>query len=535
MKILTAGQMQRIDQLTTERYAVPSLTLMENAGRGVVQYLDDHYAPLASRKVVILCGRGNNGGDGFVVARLLRERRLHPHVVLFADAASVKGDARVNLDRLTSAGAPHLAADFDSWKRLKPHFADATLMVDALFGTGLARPLDGFLLDVVRDVNDTFASVPVVAVDLPSGLSSDSAELIGECVRANASVTFTAPKFAHVFPPACEKVGRWITHPIGTPPKALENDPELWLNLTTPEDIAWLAAPRAPDSNKGNFGHVAIVAGSVGKTGAAAMAAKAAGRSGAGLVTVATPRSALPVVAALGMEYMTEAVPETESGAISMGALDGGRLDAMIKGKSAVAIGPGLGREPETMELVRSVVRNCDLPMVIDADGLNALAGHLSLLSEGNRVRVLTPHPGEMSRLTGKSIEEIQTHRIETARAFAQTHNVFLVLKGFRTLTAAPDGQVWVNPTGNPGMATGGTGDVLTGITAALLGQSSKRPGTRPQAQVIAAAVYLHGLAGDLAVADKGEHSLLAGDLLEMLPWGFRALGNAGRHHSALS
>lgn len=531
MKILTAAQIQRIDRLTTERYAIPSLTLMENAGRGVVRYLEDHYAPLASRKIAIFCGRGNNGGDGLVVARLLRQNGLHPHVVLFADPAGVKGDAQVNLERLTATGRIEVARDLEAWKRFRPRLADANLVVDALLGTGLGRALEGFLLAVVRDVNETFAGVPVVAVDLPSGLSADSGELLGECVRADASVTFTAPKFAHVFPPACEKVGRWVTHPIGTPAEALENDPELRLNLTTPEDISWLAAPRPSDSNKGNFGHVLLLAGSLGKTGAAAMAAKAAQRSGAGLVTIATPKSALPVVAALGMEFMSEALPETVSGAISLKALESGRLDELVKGKSVLAIGPGIGREPQTFELVRETVKKYDLPMVIDADGLNALAGHLDLLKLPGRVRVLTPHPGEMSRLADKPIPEIQANRLEAACEFAQAHQVYLVLKGFRSLTAAPDGQVWVNPTGNPGMATGGTGDVLTGIVAAFLGQSHRQfPALAP---VIAAAVYLHGLAGDLAAAEKGEHSMIAGDLLDMISWGFRALGGAERKKRA--
>jgi NAD(P)H-hydrate epimerase len=378
------------------------------------------------------------------------------------------------------------------------------------------------LLQVVRDVNTELAAAQVVAVDLPSGISADSGELIGEHVRADFSVTFTAPKIAHIFPPACERVGEWVVRQIGTPPEALENDPELFLNLACREDFAWLARPRKPDANKGNFGHVLIVAGSVGKTGAAALAAKAALRVGAGLVTVATAASALPTVASLGMEYMTEPLPQTEAGTISLRALDYGRLDNLLEGKSVLAIGPGVGTVPETAEIVRTLVNRRRLPVVLDADGLNAFAGRMDKFqSEGGLAEaVLTPHPGEMSRLVGLGIAEIQAHRVEHAREFARKYKVNLVLKGFRTLTAAPDGKVWVNPTGNPGMATGGTGDVLTGMMAGLVAQYRDRP----LGDVAAAAAYLHGLAGDLAAEEMGQAPLIAGDLVGALPRAFRAV-----------
>jgi hydroxyethylthiazole kinase-like uncharacterized protein yjeF len=339
-------------------------------------------------------------------------------------------------------------------------------------------------------------------------------------VRADGSVTFTAPKAAHIFPPACERVGKWAVKHIGTPPELMESDPELNLNLTRPEELRWLSEPRRPEAHKGNFGHVLILAGSIGKTGAAAMAAKAALRAGAGLVTVATAESALPVIASLGMEYMTESLPETEAGSVSLRALDYGRLDGLVQGKSVLAVGPGIGNIAETAELVRTVVNRYDIPVVLDADGLNAFAGCLDALRSDGRVRVMTPHPGEMARLTAKSVAELLARRIEAAREFAQKHKVHLVLKGFRSLTAAPDGQVWVNPTGNPGMATGGTGDVLTGLVAGLLAQYPERPVT----MVVAAAVYLHGLAGDFAVSEKGQKSLIAGDVVDTLPSAFRSL-----------
>jgi len=522
MKILTAAQMQRIDRLTTERYGVPSLTLMENAGGGVVQFLAERFAPLERQHIVILCGRGNNGGDGLVVARMLRDRGLKPRVLLFADPQKVQGDAAVNLERLAISGMPEVVGSPEAWQLIKPSLQGTTLVVDALLGTGLTKPLGGLLLQVVRDVNTELAAAQVVAVDLPSGISADSGELIGEHVQAGFSVTFTAPKIADIFFPACERMGEWVVRQIGTPPEALEGDSELFLNLACNEDFAWMAQPRKPDAHKGSFGHVLILAGSVGKTGAAALAAMAALRAGAGLVTVATAESALPIVASLGMEYMTEALPQTEAGTISLRALDYGRLDKLLEGKSVLAIGPGIGSIPETAELVRTLVNRRHLPVVLDADGLNAFAGCMDTFHSGGGLAeaVLTPHPGEMSRLAGVGTAEIQARRVEKAREFARKYQVNLVLKGFRTLTAAPDGKVWVNPTGNPGMATGGTGDVLTGMIAGLVAQYRDRP----ISEVAAAAAYLHGLAGDLAAKEMGQAALIAGDLVRALPRAYRAL-----------
>jgi len=515
--------MQRIDRLTSGQFGVPSLTLMENAGRGVVEFLVERYAPLSSKRIVIVCGRGNNGGDGLVVARLLREQGLNPRVVLLADPTSLKGDAAQNLQRLSAAGAPDIAADSGAWKETKKTLEGTTLLVDAILGTGLSRPVEGFLREVIRDINEAFSGARVVAVDLPSGISADTGELIGDSVRANATVTFTAPKIAHVFPPGCERMGDWIVKQIGTPPKALDDEPDLSLSLVCREDLAWLTQPRKLDANKGDFGRVLILAGSVGKTGAAALAAKAALRVGAGLVTVATAKSALPIIASLGMEYMTEPLPETEAGTISLRALDDGRIEKLLDGKSVLAIGPGLGTVPETAELVRTVVNQAIIPVVLDADGLNAFDGRMNEFRAGSQsppAAVLTPHPGEMARLAGASTGEIQARRVEYAREFSNRYNLNLVLKGFRTLVAAPSGGVAVNPTGNPGMATGGTGDVLTGIIAGLLAEYP----ARSVAEVVAGAVYLHGLAGDIAIQDLDPASIIAGDLIAAIPKARRAL-----------
>jgi NAD(P)H-hydrate epimerase len=523
MKILTSSEMQRIDRLTTERYGVPSLTLMENAGRSVVEFMVSRLGPLASHQIVVLCGKGNNGGDGLVVARLLREQGFKLRVLLFADPNGLRGDAAVNWARLRSSGLPEIVADREAWQAVAPSLSATTLFVDALLGTGLAKPLGGFLLEAVRDINAGYPAAKVLAVDLPTGISADFGELIGENMRADFSVTFTAPKIAHVFPPACERLGEWVVKQIGTPTEALESDSGLSLNFAGQQDVTWITRPRAASANKGTFGHVLILAGSAGKTGAAAMAARAALRAGAGLVTVATAKSAQPIIATMGMEFMTEALPETDDGTISLRALEDPHWEKLVAGKTVLAVGPGIGAHPETAEFVRTVVNKYSLPLVLDADGLNAFAGHMESFRQDTRPAgktVFTPHPGEMARLTGKTIAEIQAHRVDVAREFSQKYGITLVLKGFRTLIAAPDGRVEVNPTGNPGMAKGGTGDVLTGLTAGLLAQFP----SHPVGEVATAAVYLHGLAGDLAAGEFGQHSMLAGDLLEQIPQGFKKL-----------
>lgn len=503
--------MQRIDRRTSGEYGVPSLDLMEHAGAGVVEFLSSRYGPLRGKGIAIICGKGNNGGDGLVVARLLIKQGVEARTLLLSNPETLQGDARANYDALAALSPPEIVPDLAAWKQTKASLAGTAIIVDALLGTGLTKPLSGFLLEVVRDLNE-LPGAARIAVDLPSGLSADTGEMIGESIAASASVTFTAPKYAHVFPPACERVGEWRVVQIGTPPEALEGDRELFLELTSSEDVEWLSVPRKMDSHKGTYGHVLIVAGSLGKTGAAALAAKSALRSGAGLVTIAAPASCVPVIASLGMEYMTEPLPENAEGTISAGAIE--RLRALVEGKTVLAIGPGLGTGSETREAVRAIVNRYRLPMVIDADALNAFAGRMDEMETGGRVRVLTPHPGEMSRLAGIETAEIQKRRVEVAREFAMHHQAQLVLKGSRTLVASPGGQVAVNPTGNPGMASGGTGDCLTGLIAGFLAQFA----ARNVVEVVRAAVYVHGLAGDLAASVVGEASLIAGDVVEAIP-----------------
>lgn len=516
MKILTAQQMRDIDARTIER-GVPGLILMENAASRVVEYLQQTFANLKEQRIVVLCGKGNNGGDGLAIARQLHTR-IRPqslHVVLAADTRELRGDAAENLIMLRAY--PDCKVHFD----ITPPMHAATLIVDALLGTGLNGAATGKSLDFIRAINDGFPQADVVAVDVPSGMASDSGALPGDCVHASHTVTFTAPKLCHVVTPAAERCGVVHVAPIGSPADLIENDPSLWLALSEPALFRHLLLPRAADSNKGTYGHALTIAGARGKTGAAAMAGLAALKMGAGLSTVASAESAIGAIAAYAPEVMTEPLAETEVGSISNRLLDSNQLAALVERKTVLACGPGLGSHPDTIQLVRRLVDEIEQPMVIDADGLNALARKEF---HGGAVRILTPHPGEMARLVKRTIAEVQAERIGYARGFATERNAWLVLKGSRTVIAAPDGRVWINPTGSPAMATGGTGDVLTGMIAGLLAQFPALTET-----CVLAAVYLHGRAGELGARQIGEQSFTATDIFRYLPEAIReAAGEAG-------
>lgn len=497
--------MREVDRRTIE-LGTPAAVLMENAGTRVVEFLEEKFAPLASHHIVVFCGKGNNGGDGTVVARLLFTR-YHPKslkVVMAGSPEEMKGEAAENYRRLVECGCPIA-------REAAGDLADTTLVIDALLGTGLKGPVTGPMLDLIRRINTGFPQAKIVAVDIPSGLASDSGACFGESVGAHYTVTFTAPKLGQVLPPNCDRVGELRICAIGSPPELYENDDAIFLSLVECAQFRHLFAPRPKGAHKGNFGHVLVIGGSRGKTGAAAMTGMAALRAGAGLVTVASAEQALPVIASHAAELMTEALPETSGGAISMRAFDSGRLPAIVKTKTVLAIGPGLTTDPETVAVVRRAVEEFAQPMVLDADALNAMAG--TMWSGRGRLRVLTPHPGEMARLAGTTTDRVQDDRVGAARTFAGKHQLTVVLKGQRTLMAFPDGRVWINPTGSPAMAKGGSGDILTGLIAGFLAQFPADPD-----QAVAAAVYLHGLAGELGAAELGEKCLIATDLLRFLP-----------------
>jgi len=509
MKIVTAEEMRSIDRATSERFGVPSLTLMENAGSAMAEHVLSHYA--SARRIVVFCGKGNNGGDGFVAARRLHQKGKTIQVILLADPADLRGDAAVMYGKLPVAAIIIHSSDELKSDRVRLSLP-ADLYLDAILGTGFKPPVSGLYAEAIEILNQSHA--PVIAVDIPSGADADAmAPQQGTIARADAIVTFTAARPAHAFStltngPTC------VAH-IGSPDDAIVSS--LHLNVITAKDIAPLLAPRPADSNKGLYGHVLVVGGSLGKAGAAAMAGMAALRAGAGLATVATAKSVLPTVAGFYPELMTEALPETAAGTIATDA--GLRLEELLKSMTVVAIGPGISRDPHTTTLVRSLVANHPVSMVVDADGLNAFEGHAQEMNGQGRTLVITPHPGEMARLAGCSTAEVQKNRLVVSRQFALEHNLIVVLKGHRTLVVQPDGEAWVNTTGNPGMSTGGTGDILTGMVAAFLAQYPK------QAMLaVCAAVHLHGLAGDVIREAVGEHSLVATDLLRGLPDAFDRL-----------
>ncbi|HEX9981633.1 MAG TPA: NAD(P)H-hydrate dehydratase [Thermoanaerobaculia bacterium] len=493
MKIVDSGQMRSIDRRATERFGVPSIVLMENAAIAVVDAIFAHY-PDADR-VAILCGVGANGGDGFAVARHLENRSVVPVIIVVGEREAIRGDARTNLTICERLGIPiyDLRAS-DDVETVLAHAADADLLVDAIFGTGLNRPPDGMHADVIRALAEL--RIPVVAIDLPSGANASSAEPFEPCVQAEVTVTFAAPKVCHVFEPAALYCGEVIVADISIPEIAID-DEAVTLAMITPKDVQPLVEPRRANTHKGTYGHVGIIAGSPGRSGAAVLAARSAVRAGAGLVSVMTDPETAQLVHAGSIESMTY----SDTG-----------LRAFLTRKNAILIGPGLADDEASYDHIRAVVSAIELPLVIDASALNAYAGRAGELNPRGLPRVITPHPGELARLLGTDTDSIGTDRLAAAREAARATNCVVVLKGHQTLVAEPDGHVFVNPTGNPGMATGGMGDVLGGLLAALLARDAD------PLDAACAAVYLHGVAGDLVALELGDTGLAALDVVEKLP-----------------
>jgi len=503
MRVLNTEQMREADRRTIEDIGIPSIVLMENAGRQAVAAMEAAYEDIGTSRVAVICGRGNNGGDGFVVARTLIQRGVDAAVFLLGSVAEVRGDARTNLEVLGRIGMTVVEiTNAQEWELHFSELSEVDLIVDAILGTGFRGRLTGFLETVVADLNSL--GVPIVAIDLPTGVSADTAAVDGPAVEASMTVTLAAPKIPLVFPPADTHAGDLVIADIGIPLPLLDDLEGQHLELLTREAMREIVPVRVADSHKGDFGRVVVVAGSLGRTGAAHLAALGALRSGAGLVTVATPRSCVPVVAAMGPEYMTEPLDETAAGTVDYSAVDR-VLDLTA---DVIAVGPGLGQSPATTAFVHALLERSGVPLVLDADALNAFAGDPDRLIGRDEVAVIiTPHPGEMARLMRTTIEDVQRDRLRAAREFAAAHRLHVVLKGHRTVIAGPDGRTFVNLTGNAGMATGGTGDLLTGMTAAWFAQLLDAEAA------CKLAVYLHGTAGDLAEADEGEVSLIAGDL----------------------
>ncbi|MFH1502277.1 MAG: NAD(P)H-hydrate dehydratase [Candidatus Eisenbacteria bacterium] len=515
MKLVTRETMRAIDRHCIDVLGIPGLKLMENAGSGTVQFLEREAGPLSEKRVAVVCGKGNNGGDGFVIARELRARGADVRVFLVGTCDDVEGDARVNLDRLGRGEVAELTDAHDA-ERLAEDLGVCDVVVDALFGTGFQGEPRGPSAVVIGQMR--LSRRPVLAVDVPSGLDATTGVAAGECVRAHWTCTMGFPKRGLFVHPGRTFVGRIHVVDIGVPPEAVEavgvRD-----NVLTTLDAAAMLPARPADGHKGTFGRVLVVAGSVGYSGAAALASSAALRSGAGLVCLACPSSLNDVLEAKLTEVITAPLPETAERSISMDALP--RVLELLATADALAIGPGVSRHPDTARLVREIVGSVDVPCVVDADGLNALSIDDVAGRSGGAPFVLTPHPGEMARLLRCGVADVQEHRQEVVRDAASRAGATVLLKGAATVSADPSGELYLNPTGNSGLASAGTGDVLTGMVAALL---ARRLGALPSA---ALAAFAHGLAGDLTAERFGTTGMVAGDVLAHVPESFRAIERA--------
>lgn len=508
MYLVTASEMQQMDRQTIESFGIPGRVLMENAGLGATRVLLDQFDGIINKNVGVIAGRGNNGGDGFVIARYLAQKGSDVTVYLLAESAGVKGDAAANFKLLAPLNVPVVEMpDEQSFLAHKTGILHQEIWIDALLGTGLKSDVKGYFKKIIEFINTL--GKPVFSVDIPSGLNSDTGQICGACIRAQATATFAFAKTGHILFPGAEYTGYLKIIDIGIPDYIAKNiRPKQ--HLLTPERIRTAFRPRIHDAHKGTTGHVLVVSGSVGKTGAAAMATMSAMRAGAGLVTLAIPESLNPVLETQVLEAMTYPLPETENGIIGESSFD--KIIDLLSGKKCLAIGPGLGEAAETKKLVHRIIKESPVTIVLDADGLNNIAGSTEILKKAKAPLILTPHPGEMARLMDSTAGSILKNRINCAREFAQEFNVHLVLKGARTIVAHPDGNIFINPTGNPGMASGGMGDVLTGIIAGLAAQDlSPESATH-------AGVYLHGAAADTLAKKIGPFGYLATEVMNAIP-----------------
>lgn len=515
MKLVTSSQMRNIDQKTIEGIGIPGLELMEKAGRGTALVAKEMLGDPANKMIIIFCGRGNNGGDGFVVGRYLSQWGARVEFFLTAKRNEVKGDAKINLEKAVDLDLPIVEI---SRKEEIPSRIKADLIVDALFGTGFDGEIKGYLKDIIEMINSS--GIPVLSVDIPSGLHADTGKFIGPCVKANRTVTMALPKIGHFFFPGKEMSGEVTVVDIGVPEHVVEEE-KISLNLISKEEVKRMIPARQGDSYKGSCGRVVLIAGSTGMTGAASLASLSCLRTGAGMAILGIPRTLNPILEMKLTEVMTKPLPDVrKKGALALRGL--GEIRKLLKWGECCAIGPGLGQHFETIELVRRLISKLTMPAVIDADGLNALAKDISILKESEAPLILTPHIGELSRLNGLPISEIAKDRIKYASDFAKEYNCVLVFKGAPTIISEPGGQTYVNPTGNAGMATAGSGDVLTGIILGLLAQMLMLNKDEEIKKIMlnsaCAGVFIHGLTGDLAKQEKGELGMIAGDMAEKIP-----------------
>ncbi len=505
--------MQDMDKQTIESFGIPGRVLMENAGKGAVEFILKRSRHKELNKVAVFAGRGNNGGDGFVIARYLMEKGIEVTCFLLSQKEQVKGDAKVNLDLAQKLCDQHHNCsiieipDIKAFEAIKLKAVHCDLFIDAILGTGLNSNVRGFFKDIIDWMNDSKREI--FSIDIPSGLDSDTGKPLGVCIQASATATFAFAKIGHYIYPGNTYVGDLKVIDIGIP-QFIAQEKKISISVLEKEQIKKSFSPRQFQSHKGNYGHLLIIAGSTGKTGAASLCANTAMRSGTGLVTMAVPESINIILEPMVIESMTHPLPEKEKGVLSHNSLDD-ILDLM-EGKQAVALGPGIGRNESTVKLVHQLIGKSKIQLIIDADGLNCIAEDLTVLKKRKAPLILTPHPGEMSRLCNKSTADVQENRLQIATEFATSYNVILVLKGAQTIISTPGGHSYICPTGNPGMASGGMGDVLTGIIAAFCTQ-----GFTPEKASIAG-VYIHGLCGDLLAKEIGKSGFVASDMCNIIP-----------------
>jgi NAD(P)H-hydrate epimerase len=508
MRVVRASEIQEMDRLTIQKLGIPGAVLMENAARGASRIFLDHFTPLGNSHVVILCGRGNNGGDGYVMARYLHEAGLKITVAILSESDRVSGDALINLEIIRNMGLEiQEVPDTERWVTFNSTMRDCDLIIDGMLGTGLDSPVRGFFAEVIEEVNSL--GKPVMAIDIPSGLSADTGQVMGAAIRADLTVTFGFPKLGQLVFPGADLIGRLVRIDIGIP-DTITNQVPAAFHMIEPDDFCDLFNVEKQDIHKGDRGHLLILAGSTGKTGAATLTALGALRAGAGLVTLGVPKSLNPILENKLTEAMTVPLPETGDGSISLEAEED--IKGLMEGKTALAIGPGLSTNSETLGVVRDIVASCPLPMVIDADGINALSGDLKALADPKENKILTPHPGEMGRLIGQTSRDVQHDRVGTVIHFVKKYGCHLALKGARTLIGEPNGEIYINPTGNPALSSGGSGDVLTGLIGGFLARGW------PVAKAAIAGVYLHGMAADFLEECMGQAGVLASELLNALP-----------------
>jgi NAD(P)H-hydrate epimerase len=505
MKLSTAQQMKDIDKAAIEGMGIPGLKLMEVAGKSVAEVIADYLGEVGDKKIFIFCGKGNNGGDGFVAARYLTQWGAKVDCFLLGRKTEVKGDAEVNLKKALDLNIS--ISEVQSSDELDREI-EADLLVDGIFGTGFKGEIKGELGEIVERLNQL--EIPKLSIDAPSGLDCDTGEVASNCFRADVTVTLALPKLGQFVFPGKSYCGHTYVADIGIPPEAVGGE-KIQLNVLTPSEVVSMLPKRPPDGHKGTFGKLAIIAGSVGMTGAATLTSLSALKAGCGMVILGCPASLNDIFEIKMTEVMTRPLPEVRKKRV-LAKRSLGEIRKLLKWADTLALGPGLGQHFETVELVQRLVSTLKHPVVIDADGLNALAKNPDLLKNRTTPTIITPHIGELSRLVALPIEEIERDRIEIARKTASHFGLILVLKGAPTVIAEPGGEVWINPTGNDGMATAGCGDVLTGIIASFLTQ-----GMGPLESAICG-VYIHGLAGDLAANDRGQFGTIAGDIMEMVP-----------------